>query len=80
MQTELSIKIWISGKHILWAPRHRSTTYIIGKTYYPEQRYENTHYTTQTVYFCKIITDHIPKHIYHFGKYLRMHYGNNHKI
>ena len=40
---------------------------LIGKTYYPGQRYEDTYYTARTrVYSCGTITDHIPKHIYQF--------------
>ena len=50
---------------------------LVGNTYYPGKRYENTHFITGTrVYFCTTITNHLPKHIYKFGRYLRIRYDN----
>ena len=50
---------------------------LIGNTYYPGHRYENKHFITGTrVYSCNEITNHISRHIYKFGQYLRIRYDN----
>ena len=50
---------------------------LVGNTYYPGKRYKNTHFITGTrVYSCTTITNHLPKHIYKFGRYLRIRYDN----
>ena len=55
------------------------STYVqpIGKTYYTGKRHHNKYYTTGTrVYQCIHIKQHIPRHIYQFGRYLRIRYDS----
>ena len=55
------------------------TTYAtpIGKTYYTGKRYNNKYYTTGTrVYQCIHLKQHLPRHIYQFGRYLRIRYNS----
>lgn len=53
---------------------------LIGKTYYPGIKHQNKYYTTGTrVYQCTKLTQHIPKHIYHFERYLRICYDDQPK-
>ena len=48
-------------------------TTLFGKTYYPGTKHQNKNYTTGTrVYQYINLKEHIPKHIYHFGRYLRI--------
>ena len=50
---------------------------LVGNTYYPGKRYENNHFITgRRVYSSITITNHLPKHIYKFGRYLRIRYDN----
>ena len=52
-------------------------TIIEGKTYYPGIRHKNKYYTTGTrVYQCVKINKHIPRHLYKFGRYLRIWYDS----
>ena len=49
----------------------------IGKTYYTGKRHHNKYYTTGTrVYQCIYIKEHLPRHIYQFGRYLRIRYDS----
>ena len=49
----------------------------IGKTYCPGIKYNNKFYTTGTrVYQCARLKQHIPEHIYQFGRYLRIRYDD----
>ena len=49
----------------------------IGKTYYPGIKYNNKFYRTRTrVYQCVRLKQHIPKHIYQSGRYLRIRYDD----
>ena len=55
------------------------STYVqpIGKTYYTGKRHHNKYYTTGTrVYQCIYIKQHLPRHIYQFGRYLRIRYDS----
>ena len=62
-------------------------TTVVGKTYYPGIRHKNKYYTTGTrVYQCVKIKEHIPRHLYKFGRYLTTYnykphtrYSNSHK-
>ena len=49
------------------------STYVqpIGKTHYTGKRHHNKYYTTGTRVY-----QHIPRHIYHFGRYLRIRYDS----
>ena len=50
-------------------------TKIIGKTYYPGIKHSNKYFTTGTrVYQCIKLTQHIPRNVYHFERYLRIRY------
>ena len=50
---------------------------LVGKTYFPRKRYENTYFITGTrIYSCTNIKEHLPKHIYKFGRHLRIRYDN----
>ena len=50
-------------------------TTTIGKTYYPGIKHTNKYFTTGTrVYQCIKLTQHIPRHVHHFGRYLRIRY------
>ena len=50
---------------------------LIGKTYYPGKRYHNTYFITGTrVNSCTSIKHHLTKHIYKFGRHLRIRYDN----
>ena len=52
----------------------------VGKTYYPGIKHQNKFYTTGTrVYKCIKLTQHIPKHIYQFGRYLCIRYDDQPK-
>ena len=52
-------------------------TTLIGKTYYTGKRNNNKYYTTGTrIYQCTHLKKHIPKHIYEFGRYLRIRYDS----
>ena len=49
----------------------------IGKTHYTGKRYNNKYYTTETrVYLCIHLEQHIPRHVYEFGRYLRIRYDS----
>ena len=49
----------------------------IGKTYYTGKRHNNKFYTTGTrVYLCTHLDQHIPRHVYEFGRYLRIRYDS----
>ena len=49
----------------------------IGKTYYTGKRHNNKYYTTGTrVYQCINLQQHLPRHIYEFGRYLRIRYNS----
>ena len=49
---------------------------INGKTYYPGIKCQNKYITTGTrIYQYKDIIQHIPRHIYHFGRYLGIRYS-----
>ena len=49
----------------------------IGKTYYTGKRHNNKFYTTVTrVYQCTHLEQHIPRHVYEFGRYLRIRYDS----
>ena len=51
---------------------------LVGNTYYPGKRFENTHFITGTrIYSCTTITNHLPRHIYKFGRYLRIRYDSH---
>ena len=55
------------------------STYVqpIGKTHYTGKKHHNKYYTTGTrVYQCIHIKQHIPRHIYHFGRNLRIRYDS----
>ena len=55
------------------------STYVqtIGKTHYTGKKHHNKYYTTGTrVYQCIHINQHIPRHIYHFGRNLRIRYDS----
>ena len=50
-------------------------TKIIGKTCYPGIKHSNKYFTTGTrIYQCIKINHHIPRRIFHFGRYLRIRY------
>ena len=52
----------------------------VGKTYYPGIKHHNKFFTTGTrVYQCVNLTQHIPKHVYQFGRYLRIQYDDQPK-
>ena len=52
----------------------------VGKTYYPGIKHNNKFFTTGTrVYQCVRLTKHIPKHVYQFGRYLRIRYDDQPK-
>ena len=49
----------------------------IGKTYYLGLKFQNKFYTTGTrVYHWIKLIEHIPSHIYKFGRYLRICYDS----
>ena len=49
----------------------------IGKTYYTGKRHKKKYYTTgTTVYQCVHLRQHLPRHIYKFGRYLRIRYNS----
>ena len=59
---------------------------ITGKTYYPGKRYHNKHFTIGTrVYQGIKLQNHLPRHLYQFGRYLRIRFmthnlqNNNYK-
>ena len=48
-----------------------------GKTYYPGITHNNKHFTTGTrVYQCIKLKNEIPRHLYEFGRYLRICYDS----
>ena len=48
----------------------------IGTTCYTGQKYNNKYYTTGTrVYQCIKLIQHLPRHVYEFGRYLRIRYN-----
>ena len=52
-------------------------TIVVGKTYYPGIRHKNKYYTTGTrLYQCVKIKEHIPRHLYKFGRYLQIRYDS----
>ena len=52
----------------------------IGNTYYPGIKHHNKYYTTGTrVYQCTELTQHIPRLIQKFGRYLRVCYNDQPK-
>ena len=53
---------------------------LIGKTYYPGTKYQSKYYSTGTRVQQYInLTEHIPKHINYFGRYLRICYDEQPK-
>ena len=49
----------------------------VGKTYYPGQNFHNKFYTTGTrVYHCVRMTQHLPRHYFHFNRNLRIRYDS----
>ena len=53
-------------------------TTLFGKTYYPGTKHQNKYYTTGTrVYQYIDLKEHIPKHIYYFGRYLHICYDDH---
>ena len=49
----------------------------MAKIYYPGKRYENAYFITGTrIYSCANIKERLPKHIYKFGRHLRIRYDN----
>ena len=52
-------------------------TTTIGKTHYPGIKHSNKFFTSGTrVYQCIKLTQHIPRHLHHFGRYLRICYND----
>lgn len=50
---------------------------LVGETHYPGKRYENNYFITGArVYLCTTIKNHLPKHIYKFGRHLNIRYDN----
>ena len=52
----------------------------VGKTYYPGVKHQKKYFPTETrVYEGVNLTQHIPKHVYQFGRYLRIQYDDQPK-
>lgn len=48
---------------------------VVEKTYYPGIRHKNKYFTTGTQIFqCVKLKEHVPRHLYKFGKYLTIRY------
>ena len=53
---------------------------LFGKTYYPGTKFQNKYITTGTrIYQYTTISKNIPKHLYKFGRYLRIRYDEQPK-
>ena len=49
----------------------------VGKTYYPRQKFHSKFYATGTrVYHCVRITQHLPRHSFHFSRNFRIRYDS----
>ena len=80
-------KIQISMENVpIELPNREVKTFLseyatpIGKTYYPEITNKNKKFTTGTrVYQCIKLKKDIPRHLYEFGKYLRICYDSQAK-
>lgn len=73
-----NIPIELQGKEV----KTFLSTYTIpiGKTYYPRTKHYNKYFTTEArAYQCIKLNQHIPRHINHFGRYLRIWYDEQPK-